>query len=99
MSETGITKLSGNPISLAHSRGVRRRGLRDVAGRLLAEVGRVGLAGELVSIAGEYAPATGSLEGHSEPADAAEQVNESQFAHGVLRTRHTATTRPLASGR
>ena len=52
----------------------------DVAMGFLAEVRLVGLPGILVPVAGEDALRARLLEGDAEPADAAEQVNETQGA-------------------
>lgn len=59
-------------------RDVLRLDLVYVAMRGLAEVGGVGLAAELVPVAGEDAPRARPLEGDPEPADAAEEVDEAQ---------------------
>ena len=50
----------------------------DVAVGFFAEVGGVGLAAELVPVAGEDAPRARPLEREPEPADAAEEVDEAQ---------------------
>lgn len=50
----------------------------DVAVRRFAEVGGVGDLGVLVPVAGEDALGAGALEGDPEPANAAEEVNETE---------------------
>lgn len=50
--------------------------LVDVACRFFAEVGGVGLAAELVPVAGEHALRARPLEGEPEPANATEEVDE-----------------------
>ena len=59
--------------------------LVDIACRLFAEVGGVGLAAEPVPVAGEDAPRPRPLEGEAEPANAAEEVDESQNGEGGMR--------------
>ncbi len=62
-------------------RDVGHRYGMDVAVRGFAEVGGVGLAAELVPVAGEDAPRARPLEGDPEPADAAEEIDEAQGGH------------------
>jgi hypothetical protein len=50
----------------------------DVAMRFLAEVGGVGLAAELVPVAGEDALRAGPFEGQPESVNAAEEINEAE---------------------
>lgn len=59
--------------------GVVRHGI-DVAVRSLVEVGFVGDLGHLVPVGREDALRARALEGDAESANAAEQVNERQFA-------------------